>query len=95
LREFIEKYKDIQVNERLEDKKECLAGRIMVIRSSSNKLVFFDIHNDNVKVQLMCDMRQFASPEEYRAIVDKVRGGDWIGVPFYLFCSFFYFKLFV
>jgi lysyl-tRNA synthetase class 2 len=79
LRRFIETYKDIEKDKKLEDQKQSIAGRIMLKRESSNKLIFYDIHNDNVKVQLMCDLRQFSSSEEFYQINNKLRRGDWIG----------------
>jgi lysyl-tRNA synthetase class 2 len=36
-----------------------IAGRVMLIRNSSKKLNFYDIHADGAKLQAMCNFRNF------------------------------------
>lgn len=40
-----------------------IAGRVMLIRNSSKKLNFYDIHADGVKLQAMCNFRNFSDPK--------------------------------
>jgi lysyl-tRNA synthetase class 2 len=40
-----------------ETKTESLAGRVLSKRASGAKLLFYDLHNDGKKVQVMCDAR--------------------------------------
>jgi len=54
--QFIEKYKEMEIEtgKFLEDKKIAITGRIMGqgIREQGTKLIFFDLEEDNDKVQI-------------------------------------------
>ena len=47
----------IKAGDRLTDKVEALAGRVHNIRSSSQKLKFYDLHAEGVKIQIMASAK--------------------------------------
>ena len=44
--DFVEKFSYLQRGEDIKDTEIALAGRVMVIRDSSNKLKFYDLHGE-------------------------------------------------
>ncbi|KAK2964316.1 putative Lysine--tRNA ligase [Blattamonas nauphoetae] len=79
LKDFIAKYSHLQNGEHVETDKVSVGGRIMLKRAQSAKLVFYDIHNDGQKIQLMCDIRQAPDQEAFISVHNSLRRGDWIG----------------
>lgn len=77
--EFIEAYRGLADGEQLTDKTVSLAGRIYTKRSSGAKLVFYDLHADGAKVQVMAQA-QHASDYDFEAVHDAIRRGDIVGV---------------
>jgi lysyl-tRNA synthetase, class II len=60
LTSYITKYGEegfINPGERVEGVTEALAGRIHSIRSSSQKLRFYDLHSEGKKVQIMATLQ--------------------------------------
>ena len=55
--EYIGKYADVEPGSQREAASESLAGRVLSKRASGAKLLFYDLHNDGKKVQIMCDAR--------------------------------------
>ncbi|TXT11132.1 hypothetical protein VHUM_01883 [Vanrija humicola] len=71
----------IPVGEAVETKEPVtLAGRVYTVRSSGNKLRFYDIRADGQKVQILAQAQNFKSLEEFTAANDIIRRGDIIGV---------------
>ncbi|VFQ92326.1 unnamed protein product [Cuscuta campestris] len=78
--EFIEKYKGLSSGERLEEQ-VSLAGRIMMKRASSSKLLFYDLHGKGAKVQVMASARESDLDEdEFIKLHSSVKRGDIVGV---------------
>ncbi|WWD19537.1 lysine-tRNA ligase [Kwoniella shandongensis] len=63
-----------------DEKPISLAGRVYTIRESSSKLRFYDLKADGVKIQVMAQIQNAASPEEYYDTHDRIRRGDIIGI---------------
>ncbi|KAL6861696.1 hypothetical protein ACP4OV_017396 [Aristida adscensionis] len=63
--EYIEKYRGLSNGEKLVDVKECIAGRIMNKRTSSSKLIFYDLYGGGVKVQVMANARLTKGPVHF------------------------------
>uniref|UniRef100_H3B9Q4 Lysine--tRNA ligase n=1 Tax=Latimeria chalumnae TaxID=7897 RepID=H3B9Q4_LATCH len=82
LSEFIKKYNGIQPGEQL-SVQESVAGRIHAIRTSSAKLVFYDLRGDGVKVQIMANISSYKSEELFVKITEKLRRGDIVGIDGY------------
>ncbi|KAJ7964773.1 Lysine--tRNA ligase [Quillaja saponaria] len=79
--EYIEKYGGLGNGEHLEDVKVSLAGRIMNKRSSSSKLVFYDLHGGGAKVQVMADASKSDLDENvFSDYHSNVKRGDIVGV---------------
>lgn len=58
-RTLVEKFGDIPAAEHLEDQLYAVEGRIYSIRASSNALVFFDLHDEGHKIQIMANKRNY------------------------------------
>ncbi|XP_075591133.1 uncharacterized protein LOC142598044 [Dermatophagoides farinae] len=79
--QFIEKYDYLSVEERLNDVTETVAGRVMRIAGSSNKLAFFDLVMDGKKLQVFADAREFNhGVEAFIDVKNKIHRGDIIGI---------------
>ncbi|KAL1409954.1 lysyl-tRNA synthetase [Vanrija albida] len=57
-----------------------LAGRVYTVRSSGKSIRFYDIRADGAKVQILAQVQNFKSPEEFAAANDIIRRGDIIGI---------------
>ena len=79
--EFIAKYSGIAEGEKL-DEKVSLSGRIYSKRESGAKLIFYDLHSDGQKIQIMS---QYQSATEYNfdQVSSLLRRGDIVGVEGY------------
>ncbi|KAK4265493.1 hypothetical protein QN277_026541 [Acacia crassicarpa] len=81
INEYIDKYGGMGNGEHLEDVSVSLAGRIMQKRSSGAKLVFYDLHDDGSKVQVMADARNSDMDEaEFSKFHSNVKRGDIVGI---------------
>lgn len=84
---YVEKYKDIEPGTKVSDEKVSFAGRIMRKAASGVKLIFFDLRSEGVKVQMMCDARNFEesglSIKEFQMLMNSVKRGDIVGVEGY------------
>jgi lysyl-tRNA synthetase class II len=61
INEFIDKYNtpELADNIFLEEHTESLTGRVMAIRSQSNKLLFIKLVGDEAKVQIMLNLANY------------------------------------
>ncbi|XP_042866369.1 lysine--tRNA ligase-like isoform X2 [Penaeus japonicus] len=76
---FLEKYSTLGQNE--EGKEEItVAGRVHAIRESSQKLRFYDLRGEGVKLQVMANLKFYESEESFMDDCNRVRRGDIIGV---------------
>ncbi|CAE7940192.1 Kars1, partial [Symbiodinium sp. KB8] len=64
----------------LTDTVVSIAGRVMSIRPASRKLMFYDLHSDGAKVQVMANFKFFGDAANFEHIRDTVRRGDVVGV---------------
>lgn len=75
--EFMSKTSD---GSKLEDTEVTIAGRIFSSRGQG-KLFFYDVRGDGAKVQIMSDLKSYASGEdEFFKIHRSIKRGDVIGV---------------
>lgn len=66
--------------ERIEDAQVSIAGRIVSSRGQG-KLIFYDLHGDGSKVQVMSDLKTFEGDDDaFFAAHSSIRRGDIIGV---------------
>jgi len=77
---FIEKYSHLQDGETLQEEEVTIAGRIYNMRSSGQKLRFYDIRADGEKVQVMAMIQDHQGARDFTATHEIFRRGDIIGV---------------
>ncbi|KAJ7151035.1 hypothetical protein C8R46DRAFT_962869 [Mycena filopes] len=65
---------------KLEGVQESLAGRVHNIRASGAKLVFYDLHGEGKKVQIMASQQDAADPDAFVATHELFKRGDIVGV---------------
>ncbi|KAL6599541.1 hypothetical protein ACP70R_045678 [Stipagrostis hirtigluma subsp. patula] len=79
--EYIERYRNLSNGDKLVDVTESIAGRIMNKRTSSSKLIFYDLYGGGVKVQVMADARTSELDEaEFARFHSGVKRGDIVGI---------------
>ena len=75
---FLTEYKDLSKGEERPDVPIRIAGRIYTKRVSGNKLVFYDVRAEGVKVQVMCQAQNATTP--FEAQYELLRRGDIVGI---------------
>lgn len=78
--EFLKKYDGLQNNEYLDDVHVSLAGRVHTIRRYGSKLIFFDLHGNDAKLQVLGNIKRYSLPEKFQEDVNVIRRGDIIGI---------------
>ncbi|PQE07771.1 hypothetical protein CJF31_00007591 [Rutstroemia sp. NJR-2017a BVV2] len=84
LRNFVKDYSDLKSGEHKKEVEIRVGGRIYNKRASGNKLVFYDIKTEGVKVQVMCQLQETkegAAPFEQQH--EPLRRGDIVGIVGY------------
>ncbi|KOS43336.1 hypothetical protein ACN38_g5758 [Penicillium nordicum] len=79
LRNFLKDYEGLQKGEQKSDVTVRIAGRIYTKRTSGNKLNFYDIRAEGVKVQVMCQA-QFSTGKPFEEQHELLRRGDIVGI---------------
>lgn len=80
LSNYIQKYSNIESGSSVDTDEARIAGRVHSIRRSGAKLIFYDIHGEGKKLQVMANMKAYSSEDEFSAIIAKVHRGDIIGI---------------
>ncbi|GHJ86255.1 hypothetical protein NliqN6_2657 [Naganishia liquefaciens] len=70
----------IKDGERLSNPVVSLAGRLGNMRSSGNKLHFYDLTSDGTKVQILAQIQDAENEKEFHEIHSLLRRGDIVGV---------------
>jgi len=78
LANYIEKYEEITKPGEFLSEVVSVSGRIHAKRASGQKLIFYDLRGEGVKLQVMADAR--SSEQDFAHIHGKIRRGDIIGV---------------
>jgi lysyl-tRNA synthetase, class II len=82
--EFLAKYESLAPGEHLMEVTEAIAGRVSRKHSNGAKLVFYDVVNEGVQMQVWSDAKNFeGGVEEFARVNTLVRRGDVIGVVGY------------
>lgn len=79
LGEFLKKYEPLGP-EAASDDVVTVSGRIHAIRESGNKLRFYDLRGEGLKLQVMANMKFYESEEAFNLDCNTVRRGDIVGV---------------
>ncbi|KAH7727988.1 Krs1p [Aphelenchoides avenae] len=81
LTEYIKKYDPILQNDQVRDEETVsIAGRVFSKRESGSKLIFYDLHSECTRLQIMANARYHKGTEEFAALHDRIKRGDIIGV---------------
>lgn len=80
VRNFAEEFKHLKSGETARDKVIQVGARIFTKRSSGSKLVFYDVRNEGVKVQVMCQAQEASGAVPFEAQHEHLRRGDVIGI---------------
>ncbi|CCF49573.1 putative lysyl-tRNA synthetase, cytosolic [Ustilago hordei] len=80
LSEFIGKYEGkLEAGQHLDNEEVSIAGRLHNMRSAGQKLRFYDLHGEGVKVQITAQLQDHTDGD-FHAIHDLLRRGDIVGV---------------
>lgn len=79
IQNFIETYASLKQGEVVRDQSVSVAGRIITKRANSKKLLFYDIHGEGEKLQIMANLSEHTDGDfaEKHAVLKR---GDVIGV---------------
>jgi lysyl-tRNA synthetase class 2 len=77
LNKFIEKYSKLGDGERSTQVVQ-VAGRLHNIRASSKNLVFYDLHGEGIKIQIMAAAQD--SKRDFQQVHENLQRGDIVGV---------------
>ena len=80
LREFLKDYDGLQKGEQKPEISVRIAGRIYTKRASGNKLIFYDLRAEGVKVQVMCQAQNATGSVSFEDQHEHLRRGDIIGI---------------
>ncbi|KAE8351165.1 hypothetical protein BDV28DRAFT_25005 [Aspergillus coremiiformis] len=80
--EFRDRYGHLENNDTVEGASVVVRGRVRTYRLAGSKLIFFDIVQDDHKVQIMCNLRQLPgiTPEAFKKLYRLLRRGDAFSV---------------
>ncbi|QKX58634.1 uncharacterized protein TRUGW13939_05759 [Talaromyces rugulosus] len=79
-RQFLKDYEPLAKGEQRTDVTLQVAGRIFNKRAAGNKLVFYDIRAENVKVQVLCQAQFAKGDVPFEQQHEQLRRGDIIGI---------------
>jgi lysyl-tRNA synthetase, class II len=77
--QFIEAFGSMDAGTQSPEKIVAVAGRVWSKRESGAKLVFYDLHNEGDKLQVMADARTH-SDGSFEEVHSQIRRGDIIGI---------------
>ncbi|RIB25274.1 hypothetical protein C2G38_2277297 [Gigaspora rosea] len=78
---FIEKYSNIEPGQQLNQEIITVAGRVHNKRELGTKLIFYDLHGDGTKIQIVAKVQD--SEYDFAKIHSTIRRGDIVGVRGY------------
>lgn len=81
LAQFIAKYAhSTQKGQFIEGENVAVTGRVFSIRSSGHSLIFYDIIQDNQRLQVYCNAQFHKGAKSFQETHEHVRRGDIIGI---------------
>eukprot|EP00842_Homolaphlyctis_polyrhiza_P004207 jgi/Hompol1/4788/HPOL_003883-RA len=78
---FIAKYSSLADGERIDTEQVTVAGRLHTIRTQSKGLIFYDLHGEGAKIQIMASSED--SEREFSEVHSLLQRGDIVGVRGY------------
>ncbi|EFO25270.2 lysyl-tRNA synthetase [Loa loa] len=83
LADFIAKYNSLEKDVILNDIVQSVAGRVFSKRESGGKLIFYDLHGEGTRLQVLANARFHSGDEAFDNLHDRIKRGDIIGVNGY------------
>ncbi|CAG9536832.1 unnamed protein product [Cercopithifilaria johnstoni] len=83
LTDFIDKYDNLEKDVILNDTVQSVAGRIFSKREAGGKLIFYDLHGEGTRLQVLANARFHKGNEAFDTVHDRIKRGDIIGVNGY------------
>ena len=83
LRQFLKEYAPLAKGETRADVEVRVGGRIYTKRTSSSKLLFYDIRAEGVKIQVMCQAQNVSGSTPFEEQHEPLRRGDVVGIVGY------------
>ncbi|KAG0645825.1 Lysyl-tRNA synthetase [Hyphodiscus hymeniophilus] len=83
LRNFVKEYGSLKSGDTKKDAPIRVTGRIYNKRAAGNKLVFYDIRNEGIKAQVMCQSDLSDATVSFEEQHEHLRRGDIIGIVGY------------
>lgn len=78
--EYIQRFNSLAEGDHLENEMVSVAGRILSKRGQG-KLMFYDLHGEGQKIQIMSDVSRYEGGEEaFKEIHNLLKRGDLVGV---------------
>ena len=89
IKEFREKFECLKKGEQLEGDENLVKvnGRLYRKSAAGSNLCFYDLVQDNIKIQIFCNKKAYASEEEFELMNEFLRRGDVVGVEGHAFRS--------
>ncbi|CAG2108592.1 unnamed protein product [Medioppia subpectinata] len=79
LTHFIQRYDHLKPEDIIKTDELSVAGRVHAKREAGQKLIFYDLRAEGVKIQVMANAKLYESEELFAKDNDKIRRGDIIG----------------
>ena len=79
LEKFIEEFSHLDNDVSEEDKTFSLAGRIISKREMGDKLIFYDLYGEGVKLQLVANQNAFENKDIFENLNNSIKRGDIVG----------------
>ena len=76
--QFIEKYSHLE-KEVVSEDIVSVAGRVLSKRSSSNALMFIDLHDSQTKLQIMLNKAKYEDKQDFVSLTKMIYRGDIVG----------------
>jgi lysyl-tRNA synthetase class 2 len=84
LANYIKKYENsIENNQVLEDEPVTVAGRVFSKREAGSKLIFYDLHSECERLQILANARYHKGSLDFEELHDRIKRGDIIGINGY------------
>lgn len=81
LKDYINKYQDLEAGQVLTDVSHRVAGRIYSKRASGQKLLFYDLRSESQKIQIMANANHYGGDvDTFIKINEGIKRGDIVGV---------------
>ncbi|TKR72607.1 hypothetical protein L596_020026 [Steinernema carpocapsae] len=79
LGEFIKNYENSMENGEVKKEVVSVAGRIFSKRESGSKLIFYDLHSEGSRLQILANASHYKGTLDFVELHDRIKRGDIVG----------------